>query len=1792
MKKETTETKESKSSDESTASIESKASDETSASKESKSSDETAATYESKSADESKAEDESAATDENVTDETDAADQTIEDANQTLISDTTKTLTLNVKFIDEEGNDIPDTEDDTITVKGSLNLTKAPKAVRGYNYVEARFGDTVITKITRVTEEKSTEDEKTADADVKEYSYEYTAKDGTTGTIDEGSEINLVYAKADHKCIYTYVGNGIRVTAKLENSAAIPDDTSLQVTELTSGELYDAYIAAMDEAEPEVEHTKSNTIVRDISFIAKDENGQEIEYEPTEGSVKVSIKYLGDKLEKKLGVADVSEVKTYHLPFADGIKAEGEKTIDVKNVKSSDIKVEELDSKIEDEKTVEVELESFSGVVQTVSLQDETSIDLSQALQTAVIFKVNGEEFDSSKKYPRDANIEFKLTYKFSESYKPTAGGTHTATYILPEGLEVSDTSGSIDGGKYTSDAGSYKIENKKVTFTYTDGFLEAHPSSIDGTFKFTGKISSTESTNKEYAEITFTGNSSSTPVRIYFEEGKINGNKGYTLNSDGTIDFKITFSVTGKDVTNVVLTDTLGSNLEFEVSPQFKLGGEDIENSKININGKVATLKLGDLAVGNYEITYKAKLTDKSIASGDTNKNTASWTWNENGNSKAETTVSFAEKFLKKSASYTDGEYPTITWTIIYVPGTFGSVASKTFTDVLGQDQKYDGNYAVYYDEYGNRDSANGTQIETGALPETGNFSYTFATDRTQTKGAYKIVYKTKVTKTFTDKQTFTNTVSGDEMSAEGSQAIDHKLDCVSKRGKSNNDTKMATWTINVKVPTGKSVTDLKIEDELQNQSTWNGKYKQDSVVVKEGTAALKKDSDYMLNFTESGKMIIEFKKIITADVTISYEVDYSGWNETSAWAEAKNQITSTYKVDGVKNTEIDNGKVQFSTWTLEKNGKLVGGVADWTIVINKDKNPLTGFDRKIVDTIPAGMEYVENSLTCTVDSNYWDAEYKKDWNEATVSYDKAANKLEINLNKFDTENRYNDKQTKIVLSYKTKIVNVPTVSGNGATVDGDKVLFTNSVDVSGKKTSDTVELNSRELDKKGVQIDGKSVVKYTLGINYGGRDLNQSGDTLTLIDELSQDLVLDTRSLSVKDMNTGEEVSYKSSFGTSESGGNKITLTIPDGRALIVEYSASLNTAGKTIGSTYNVSNKAVLKGTVEKETSISTDVKFVQSSATIEGKSNSITIEKVDPDGNSLSGAKFIVQKVIPASLADYGNPIIKVTDGGTAEFDGLELNNLYYYQETEAPENYQITDGSKNYFIIADKSSNERINDFNNLTTSIKSGTDFKVLNGGNTFIIENQPITNVGTLNLTKSFDSYTVTDKDLEKITFTVTRKDDNGDTVYTNKIKLKDMDKQSDGSYTKTLDNLTLGNYEVTENANEAAGYTRTVSYKVTKDGATASGDTVATTNRDGTSTIKDIAVEKDKTTTVDIKNSYSEIKTTGSLTFTKSFAGDNITSEDLEKISFTVKKVEGEDEKVIGTYLLKDIKTNDGYVKTMTGLESGEYTVTENNATFEAYTLKKSFKVDGEDKEAAKGTVVADSNLTIDITNTYTYKDHKVTISKTNVGGTEIEGAKLKVTDKDGNVVQEWTSTTTEKSFTVQPGTYVLHEVAAPNGYEIANDIEFKVAVDGTVTVDGKTVDKITMVDYRTGGSNGGGGSGNGGGGGGGHKSETTKAETSPSETTQAETDPIARTEPTYPDNTHETDEYGNVIGANRGKKSSSEDETGEIEGVGRHRAKTGDDSMMRLFGVGFVGALILLLAWAVVRMRRKDR
>lgn len=100
-------------------------------------------------------------------------------------------------------------------------------------------------------------------------------------------------------------------------------------------------------------------------------------------------------------------------------------------------------------------------------------------------------------------------------------------------------------------------------------------------------------------------------------------------------------------------------------------------------------------------------------------------------------------------------------------------------------------------------------------------------------------------------------------------------------------------------------------------------------------------------------------------------------------------------------------------------------------------------------------------------------------------------------------------------------------------------------------------------------------------------------------------------------------------------------------------------------------------------------------------------------------------------------------------------------------------------------------------------------------------------------------------------------------------------------------------------------------------------------------------------------------------------------------------------------------------------------------------------------------------------------------VEVSKVDVYGEELIGADMQLENADGEIIDEWISDGTNHIVTELPaGDYTLKEIAAPDGYVIATDIEFEVFADGTIkirNVDSTAISEdgnplIVMVDDTT--------------------------------------------------------------------------------------------------------------------------
>ena len=121
---------------------------------------------------------------------------------------------------------------------------------------------------------------------------------------------------------------------------------------------------------------------------------------------------------------------------------------------------------------------------------------------------------------------------------------------------------------------------------------------------------------------------------------------------------------------------------------------------------------------------------------------------------------------------------------------------------------------------------------------------------------------------------------------------------------------------------------------------------------------------------------------------------------------------------------------------------------------------------------------------------------------------------------------------------------------------------------------------------------------------------------------------------------------------------------------------------------------------------------------------------------------------------------------------------------------------------------------------------------------------------------------------------------------------------------------------------------------------------------------------------------------------------------------------------------YMVKELEATRGYLKTE---ETWFFDATYQNPELEVISLAKE---------------IENQPTVVEITKT------DITDDK------EVEGEKLQILDKDGEIVEEWVSTKeSRKVYALEPGEYILHEEAAPEGYLVVSDVPSVVEETGEI-------------------------------------------------------------------------------------------------------------------------------------------
>lgn len=484
--------------------------------------------------------------------------------------------------------------------------------------------------------------------------------------------------------------------------------------------------------------------------------------------------------------------------------------------------------------------------------------------------------------------------------------------------------------------------------------------------------------------------------------------------------------------------------------------------------------------------------------------------------------------------------------------------------------------------------------------------------------------------------------------------------------------------------------------------------------------------DSLYLIVKTEPGKLPANKRDAFTYNNKLQSRSDGTTWldhNTASKTLYGSENIFKelgrvfTYPGSGNSITNIQSGTNQgISTDALNGAGTYVA----WQIHVNYEGS-LSGRHR-VVEQIPVGMEvtYVRmwwlGSKAVQQDPKPTFVQLTdKEIDALGGSWTKYEKTLPSN-NAGNQTNYYYTNGQQVIWDidnlvagggyrddYAVEIQIVCKVTDPDVLLGGESKEFNNVVSLQNSKgtiigsDSNGVTIGKQTLSKQDTYNPETNGGRYPFKIklNELGEDLVSGSDTITLVDHLSDTLILDTTSIRVVNTKTGEVVTN----WTSSVEGQTLKIVLPDNLPLTVTYETTVNAAP---GQTISISNKAHWKGYATPSGGSVEVNEFSYSTGGTAGAdtSPSVTVKKLDQYNTSqtLSGATFTL---VEGTYA--GGTFTPTTGGlsliGTTGEDGtltfgkengqtMRYNTVYCLTETVAPKGY-VLDAAPHYFAVVKK-----------------------------------------------------------------------------------------------------------------------------------------------------------------------------------------------------------------------------------------------------------------------------------------------------------------------------------------------------------------------------------------------------------------------------------------------------------------------------------------------------------------------
>ena len=702
---------------------------------------------------------------------------------------------------------------------------------------------------------------------------------------------------------------------------------------------------------------------------------------------------------------------------------------------------------------------------------------------------------------------------------------------------------------------------------------------------------------------------------------------------------------------------------------------------------------------------------------------------------------------------------------------------------------------------------------------------------------------------------------------------------------------------TFTLKAGEIKTLTDLKLGTYTVTENDTAAQISgYDLVVSGEGavelTASAKDGSATVTNTYSRVKGSLKVTKTVTgapaSEANKTFEFTVTGPNNYSE--------TFTLKA-GESKTLTD---LVLGTYTVTENGTAANGAAQ-----------ISGYDLAVTGEGNVELTAAEKDKTATVTNTYTETKGSLTVKKTVTGAPASAADKEF---EFTVTGPNNYSETFKLKAGESKtltdlVLGTYTVTENGTGANGAAQISGYDLVVTGENS---VELTAADKDKTATVTNAYTQQKGALIVRKTAKDDSNKDITGTF-------------EFSVKNSENQYLQADEKTFGTTEvfftvdAGTIKEFYDIPVGTYTVTEKTDSISVAGYTFTSTGSTTSvtRTVTKGAAYEAELIN---RFTQDLGSLE-------ITKAL--GTNAPAAAALKTYTFTVSGPNGYSAIVQIDGAGSETLTDL------------VPGRYTVTE---------------------NETDAAISGYDLVVTGGGAVEVdaktVATTTITNTytevkGSLTVTKTVTGAPASEAN-KTFEFTVT-----GPNNYSETFTLKNGE-------TKTLSDLKLGTYTVTENGTAANGAAQISGYDLV---VTGDGD------------VELAAANKDKTATV--TNAYSDVK--GSLTVGKTVTGAPA-SEANKTFEFTVTGPNN----YSATFELKN-----GESKTLTDLTIGKYTVTENGtaangaAQISGYDLVVTGEGDVE-------LTVSDKDKTATVTNAYTEILGSLTVKKTVTGAPASEANK----------------------------------------------------------------------------------------------------------------------------------------------------------------------------------------------------